>query len=174
MMIGALWGSPRLETSPAYWVLLNQRQAQIDDSTETTGQINTWMAFLPFLQSATVFPGTYFQGETSDMSQRRFGFSIEAAEARNLGIPQTRDTLVFPAQTCLHTVVRMSRPDDHITFAFLEETLAHIRKEGWLLSGNVLGNCIVKVHEEHCNIDAKPKELYYELWIPVHQQEARR
>ena len=151
-----------ITASPRLWLLIDQVGQKLDESADMEQLTKAWMQELAFVYSASVVPREAVAGGREEM-ERKSGFCIEEEMARQLSLPEGEKVKKLFYESCLHTVTRLAEGESlmgHVTL--------YARENGWEITGDAVGRCLVKVGEWACQTQAvQPKAVYYEYWVPV-------
>lgn len=153
--------------SPRLWLLVDQVGQRLDESKEMERLTQAWIQELAFVYSASVVPRKAVIGDDKEM-ERKSGFCIEEETARRLNLPEGEMVEKLFYECCIHTVTKLSEEE-----SLMGHVAAYARDNGWEITGDAVGRCLVKVGEHACQNQAvQPKAVYYEYWAPVRQKPA--
>ena len=145
--------------SPEYIRFIDRIGQNYMTDSVTNETAKAWLEALPFnhryfeMPSEAVMPG--------NEDDYRWGYSLSAEYAGELGFTVKPPMIRFPSRKCIHTVFKNSGGKGGFSPSLLEYTLEYARKEGIAVYGPIHGTLLCSVMEDGVLTG------YFEAWIPI-------
>lgn len=151
-------GTYELVQSPALYILLNQEEDRFLPSREAEERVREWMAYLPFIDAASVV-------HPDDPDHRFSGFCVTAELAERLELRVDAPVRLYAPRLCARVI---SGKTQDVPYSFFFEGLGDfLGQNGLHVEGPAFGRCLAKTKEIYCMKNLKPERMYFEYWIPV-------
>ncbi|NTW71690.1 MAG: MerR family transcriptional regulator [Eubacteriaceae bacterium] len=144
---------------PDIYYFTHRSNYQYETKDKFEGIFEAWMNHLPFVEPLVVMPYDAILNR-NNTNKYNWGFSIEKEYADAFNIPINERVIHIENVQSVHTVICAGKRGT-FSLKLLDSALDFIKNNGYILSGDVVGRLLARVHEPvaYCR--------YIEIWMPV-------